>query len=276
MSLTALSRSRAFLRDGAYVTDPVLTDRAATYTPGVSERRGAATTFLHSGLKNADAQSGTTQTVAATRQSDAFGNLASSTGTWNGPFGYAGGFGYQEDATGLKLLGHRYYDSSTGRFLTRDPIKDGRNWYAYCDNDPLSRIDPTGLWSLYRWLYTGDGDAPDEVYNNALDQAWKTLTVWAKHFAIDNGIAAPPTAVVIGPYPKALVPKAVFRVATQEGSSPFTSGVRVAAQKLPALRPAAQFVKGNQPLIWLYTEVAIAWTATYQTMTDPDVWIDIE
>jgi RHS repeat-associated protein len=150
MSLTALSRSRAFLRDGAYVTDPVLTDRAATYTPGVSERRGAATTFLHSGLKNADAQSGTTQTVAATRQSDAFGNLASSTGTWNGPFGYAGGFGYQEDATGLKLLGHRYYDSSTGRFLTRDPIKDGRNWYAYCDNDPINAADASGL--IPHWL----------------------------------------------------------------------------------------------------------------------------
>jgi hypothetical protein len=114
------------------------------------------------------------------------------------------------------------------------------------------------------------------VYNNALDQAWKTLTVWAKHFAIDNGIAAPPTAVVIGPYPKALVPKAVARVVMVEGSSPFTSGVRVAAQKLPALRPAANFVKGNQPLIWLYTEVAIAWTATYQTMNDPDVWIDSE
>ena len=58
--------------------------------------------------------------MVASRQYDAFGNVASSTGTWTGPFGYAGGFGYQEDATGLKLLGHRYYDSSTGRFLTRD------------------------------------------------------------------------------------------------------------------------------------------------------------
>ena len=29
-----------------------------------------------------------------------------------GPFGFAGGYGYQEDAdSGLKLLGHRYYDS---------------------------------------------------------------------------------------------------------------------------------------------------------------------
>ena len=142
---TTNSVARTFLRDGAYVTDPVLTDGAATYTPGVSERRGSATTFLHNGLKNADAQSGTGQTVIAARQYDAFGNVASSTGTWTGPFGYAGGFGYQEDATGLKLLGHRYYDSSTGRFLTRDPIKDGRNWYAYCGNDPVGYVDVDGF-----------------------------------------------------------------------------------------------------------------------------------
>lgn len=149
---TTNSVVRTFLRDGAYVTDPVLTDGAATYTPGVSERRGSATTFLHSGLKNADSQSGTGQTVVASRQYDAFGNVASSTGTWSGPFGYAGGFGYQEDATGLKLLGHRYYDSSTGRFLTRDPIKDGRNWYAYCENDPIGGADPSGLTP--QWVKT--------------------------------------------------------------------------------------------------------------------------
>jgi RHS repeat-associated protein len=79
------------------------------------------------------------------RTYDAFGNVVSSSGTWNGPFGNGGAFGYQEDATGLKLLGHRYYDSSIGRFLTRDPIKDGRNWYAYCGNDPVNRADPSGL-----------------------------------------------------------------------------------------------------------------------------------
>jgi hypothetical protein len=45
----------------------------------------------------------------------------------------------------LQLLGHRYYDPSTGRFLTRDPIKDGRNWYGYCENNPVTRTDANGL-----------------------------------------------------------------------------------------------------------------------------------
>jgi RHS repeat-associated protein len=77
------------------------------------------------------------------------------------PFGFAGNWGYQEDAdSGLKLLGHRYYDSSTGRFLTRDPINDGRNWYANCDNNPLKAVDPTGLLlsidlAMRKPVYTG-------------------------------------------------------------------------------------------------------------------------
>ncbi len=133
------------MRDGAYVTDAVLKDSTATFTPGVSERRGTTTTFSHSGQKNVDAQSRVSQAVTATQQYGAFGNLASLTGTWQGQFGYGGGFGYQQDATGLKLLGHRYYDASTGRFLTRDPIKDGRNWYVYCDSDPVGGADPEGL-----------------------------------------------------------------------------------------------------------------------------------
>jgi RHS repeat-associated protein len=71
--------------------------------------------------------------------------VASSTGTWKGPFGYAGGHGYQEDGSGYRLLGHRLYDPQIGRFLTRDPIQDGRNWYAYCENNPVSFLDADGL-----------------------------------------------------------------------------------------------------------------------------------
>ena len=133
-----------YVRDGVGVTAPVIRDTFASYTPGTSEKRGATTTFLHSGLKNAEMQTDSSKAVSATKQYDAFGNLTTSTGAWQGAFGYAGGFGYQEDASGLKLLGHRYYDSSTGRFLTRDRIKQGRNWFTYCNSDPISQADPDG------------------------------------------------------------------------------------------------------------------------------------
>ena len=123
----------------------MLRDSFAAYTPGVSERRAGVSTFLHSGLKDATAQTSAAQSVTATRVYDAFGMVVASTGTWKGPFGYAGEHGYQEESTGLQLLGHRYYDPSTGRFLTRDPAKCGRNWYGYCANSPTAAVDPDGL-----------------------------------------------------------------------------------------------------------------------------------
>jgi RHS repeat-associated protein len=97
------------------------------------------------------------QATTATKQYDAFGMQIASTGSSVSPFGFAGGFGYQEDSdSGLKLLGHRYYDSSTGRFLTRDPIEDGRNWYSYCENNPVILLDPKGLDAWYNHLLDGD------------------------------------------------------------------------------------------------------------------------
>jgi hypothetical protein len=98
------------VRAGAGVTDPMLREANAVYTPGVSERRGSTATFFHSGLKDATAQTSTSQTLTSTRVYDAFGMVVSSTGTWKGPFGYAASAGYQEDSTGLQFLGHRYYD----------------------------------------------------------------------------------------------------------------------------------------------------------------------
>ena len=44
--------------------------------------------------------------------------------------------------------GYRDYDPLTRRFATVDPIRDGRNWYVYTANDPISRIDPNGLADL--------------------------------------------------------------------------------------------------------------------------------
>ncbi|MER3461616.1 MAG: hypothetical protein C4342_00865, partial [Armatimonadota bacterium] len=35
-----------------------------------------------------------------------------------------------------------------GRFLTRDPIGDGRNWYGYAGNNPPNRVDPLGLHTI--------------------------------------------------------------------------------------------------------------------------------
>jgi RHS repeat-associated protein len=140
----------------------VLDDGNAVYTPGVSEKRGSMTTFSHSGLKNAGAQTDAPAFgdpgIQSAREYDAFGSPTASSGSWQGPFGYAGQFGYQGSAPadplgGLMLLGHRYYDPSTGRFLTRDPIGDGSNWFAYCGNSPVGSADPNGLKKIVAYYY---------------------------------------------------------------------------------------------------------------------------
>ena len=73
---------------------------------------------------------------------DTFGNEKSNTENAN-PFRYAGE--YFDEESGLIYLRNRYYDSSTGRFITEDPIHSGINWYVYAGNNPVNFVDPLGL-----------------------------------------------------------------------------------------------------------------------------------
>jgi RHS repeat-associated protein len=130
----------------------VLSDGLATYQYGLGllgETRGGASKFFHlDSLGTARALSDASGAKSDGLETDAFGMVVSTVGTPVGarPFGFASGHGYQSDAdTGLQRLGHRFYDPATGRFLSRDPIQAGDNWYAYCQNDPVNKVDPEGL-----------------------------------------------------------------------------------------------------------------------------------
>lgn len=66
------------------------------------------------------------------------------------PFGFQAQWGgYTDNRQGFVLLGHRYYDPATVRWVTRDPIgySGGINLYAYCGNNPVNLADPSGLCS---------------------------------------------------------------------------------------------------------------------------------
>ncbi len=65
------------------------------------------------------------------------------------PFRYRGY--YYDTETELYYLQTRYYDPETGRFITIDGIEyldpktiNGLNLYAYCGNNPVMNVDPTG------------------------------------------------------------------------------------------------------------------------------------
>ncbi|MDR3564042.1 MAG: RHS repeat-associated core domain-containing protein [Negativicutes bacterium] len=76
---------------------------------------------------------------------------------------------YQDDETGLNYYGYRYYDPSTGRWPSRDPIEErgGLNIYTFAVNSPQNQIDELGL---------------------TISDAFKD---WGYHFWRDNFVTAP-------------------------------------------------------------------------------------
>src|SRR5207253_3728012 len=54
---------------------------------------------------------------------------------------------FQEPATGLVFARARWYDASTGSFLSPDPLsyKDSSNLYAFAGGDPVNGRDPSGM-----------------------------------------------------------------------------------------------------------------------------------
>ena len=87
--------------------------------------------------------------IVQTMQYDSFGNpLGGLQGPVRLPLGFAGGL-FDGD-TGLTRFVWRDYDADTGRFTALDPMgaKGGDNdWYGYCVDDPVNRVDVWGLES---------------------------------------------------------------------------------------------------------------------------------
>ena len=50
-----------------------------------------------------------------------------------------------EPELGVYSFTFRDYNPRTMRWMTEDPVKDGVNWYQYCNGDPVNWVDPFGL-----------------------------------------------------------------------------------------------------------------------------------
>ena len=78
------------------------------------------------------------------------------------PFRYRGY--YYDTETELYFLKTRYYDPEVGRFISPDSIEyldpetiNGLNLYAYCNDNPVSNVDPNGnkWWNILAWIGVG-------------------------------------------------------------------------------------------------------------------------
>ena len=74
---------------------------------------------------------------------DIFGSPITGNYTTGSDYGYLGK--PYDSITGLYNYGYRDYSPQTVRFTTVDPIRDGSNWFAYVNNDPVNYVD---LWGL--------------------------------------------------------------------------------------------------------------------------------
>lgn len=87
-------------------------------------------------------------TAKSTYSYDAFGALVQNDRKDTTDYGY---LGKPYDPTAkLYNYGYRDYNPTAARFTTSDPIRDGHNWFAYCNNDPINFIDLWGLFSAER------------------------------------------------------------------------------------------------------------------------------
>jgi RHS repeat-associated protein len=110
----------------------------------------------------------------ATFTYDTYGLLKSKSGAVSTPLLFAGQ--YQDSESGLYLLGARYYDPTTGQFVTSDPLRTfTRQPYSYAGDDPVNNFDPSGL-------------------------SWYNPLSWTKRTWNDvaNGVAATAGAVAVG------------------------------------------------------------------------------
>jgi len=150
---TAAGAAAYFIFDGdtpvfQLSSDGSLSSTTTYGTDGVISNHGSGASFYLW-----DPQGSLSQKVSASgnqlyaRMYATFGSVIKSDSDSDIHSGLCGQYGYLADNSGLYQLGQRFYDPAIGRFVTRDPrgYAGGTNLYAYCDNNPVTNADPSGL-----------------------------------------------------------------------------------------------------------------------------------
>jgi RHS repeat-associated protein len=125
-------------------SDAYIYTGAATPAEQVSLASGTARYLVADTIGSVRGVVSASGSLTATASYDAWGNPeAGSTAAAATPFGFGGGY---TDPTGLIYLVNRYYDPTTGQFLSVDPeVSLTQAPYSYASGDPVGLTDPDGL-----------------------------------------------------------------------------------------------------------------------------------
>ena len=101
--------------------------------------------YVYDGLGSVLGEVDANGSLDATRTYDVYGLARTVSGTPTSKHGWVGALGHTaEDETGLVYMRARYYDPTTGRFLSEDPARSGANCLIYAADNPVSAFDPNG------------------------------------------------------------------------------------------------------------------------------------
>ena len=131
------------------VSTPVVLDDGTQYVYGASGLaeqvvNGTPFSFLSDGSGSTMGIVDSTGTLQQTYGYDVYGKATAGTNNHPSEFQFDG---QETDPSGLQYLRARYYDPSTGRFLSRD--SGGGAGYMFAGDDPVTRGDPSGMCTVY-------------------------------------------------------------------------------------------------------------------------------
>lgn len=136
-----------------YLAGLAVDETIARYSNGASE------VLLKDALGSTLALTTASGAIATSYGYEAYGVTQSSNGQSANAIQFTG---RESDGTGLFYYRNRYYSPMTARFISEDPLglAGGANIYSYAGGNPLSFVDPLGLYTeVIYWHGVGIGES---------------------------------------------------------------------------------------------------------------------